>query len=216
MNGRPPVDQVMVRRVGGWTLLDVAAWRALPPAECVSLVQQKAVRFLAAGVLVEEGEALRSLDDGLAGLVTAPLLPVGTQVVTWPSPGVAPTSCQYVRLVVEGPRWEVFRRDPAGDVAPLAEVRGGWHPSAYDLQSPAGLSRLVRDLVGDCLGLRDVDEAVGGRALEYFARVTFPEHLGNRAWRTDGDRLRGLLTANPFLVIVPGGASQHAAPVDLR
>ena len=206
MTEQRPIDQVMVRRLGGWNLISLAAWSELGADERVSLLQQGAVRFLADGEVVPRQEALAALGvdrPATAGRVP-PSFAAGARLLSWPRPGQCVSNAIYARIVVDGPRWEVFRRDERGQVIPLAEARGWGDHDPYDLRSDHGLMRLAHDLIGDCLGLgTEILEYVGQLAVAHFAGVTIPAELGDGRWHVTGEQLRKLLAVNPYLIFTP-------------
>ena len=198
MAGQVQVDQVMIRKVGGWNMTSLDAWLALSSSEQMSLVAQEAVHFLAGGEMLDTSATLQALGSSAAdALPAAAPEPV---VVTWPPATGAPPLCTYSRMVVAGPRWEVVRADDGtAPVSFQAHIgRDDFEP--YDLDTPAGARNLGNDLIGDALGYgREPAAVLGNSAVEHFVETVFNAKLGNRAWQITNRQLRGLLDENPFV-----------------
>lgn len=192
------VDQVMIRKVGGWNMVTLEWWRGQSADEQTSLIQQDAVHFFAEGEMLDTASVLRAL--GGAAAATVPEAPPEPTVVSWPPATGVPALCTYSRMVVPGPRWEVLRADDGGAPMPLQEVMGRDDFEPYDLDNPTGARNLGNDLLGDAFGAGlEPGALLGHPAIDHFIDKVFNAKLGNRAWQITNRQVRALLEDNPFV-----------------
>lgn len=198
MAGNVHVDQVMIRKVGGWNMVTLEWWQGQSADEQTSLVNQDAVHFFADGEMLDTGSVLRALGGAAAAAV--PEAPPEPTVVSWPPATGVPALCTYSRMVVPGPRWEVLRADDGTAPVPLQETMGRDDFEPYDLDNPLGARTLGNDLLGDAFGA-GIEPAVllGYPAIDHFVDKVFNAKLGNRAWQITNRQVRALLEDNPFV-----------------
>lgn len=199
----PPIDQVIVRKTGGYNLKSVSWWKGLTPSEQMDLIAEEGVQFFAAGLEIDADIATAQLlpDGANRGAQSAPSAAVE---MAWPPNGLRPTAATYIRTVVEGPRWLVNKRTQDGEVE-LYTVRGRSSSAVYDLTKPLGIQLLSDDLLLDALGFDETHRHIAQehrQAFDYFRENVFAAHLGDRKWETSDQKVRSTLASNPYLRLV--------------
>ncbi|MEL6893497.1 MAG: hypothetical protein AAFP84_18035 [Actinomycetota bacterium] len=194
------VDQIIVRKVGGYNMESVAWWVSQSPGERQRLLADRVVQFFGNGQEIDPALAAASLEVVVEPDLASSEPSIATLV--FPQIGREPVNTVYERTVVTGPRWEIHRRTAAG-VELLTAARGwGDVEDPYDLNTPAGNRNLAGDLLADSLGYDRsyVDEIRD--AIEHFAVHVLQRQLGNRVWQVTAESIRGTVTENPFLKLV--------------
>ncbi len=194
------IDQVMVRKVGGWNMVSVAWWIERSEQERQSFIEQDAVQFFATGVpvSVEAAQAAFGLDSSpVEAAIETPeiraqeIAPVKSVMVV------------YKRQVIPGPIWLVERFDSTSGGHPLEVIRGRNEPDAYNLDSVRGSACLSADLMADSLGFEeDPTQIFDRQALDYFRLHHFEEKLGPRPWEVSSMQIKEWLQENPHLQLV--------------
>ncbi len=202
-NTIPPIDQVIIRKTGGYNLKSVAWWKGLNPSEQMELIAESAVQFFAAGLEIDADIATTQL---LADGPRQPMQAASSAAIemAWPPNGILPTPATYIRTVVEGPRWLVNKRTPEGEVE-LYTVRGRSSGAVYDLSKPLGLQLLSDDLLLDALGFDETHRHIAQehrQAFDHFRDHVFAAHLGDRKWETSDQKVRSTLASNPHLRLI--------------
>ncbi len=193
------IDQVMIRKVGGWNMVTLDWWLGQSDAEQTSLISQDGVHFFADGEMLDTAATLKELGGAAAAAVPEPARPEPT-VVSWPPATGVPALCTYSRMVVAGPRWEVLRADDGAAPVPFQQFMGRDEFEPYDLDTPLGARNLGNDMLGDAFGVgREPAELLGYPAIDHFADKVFNTKLGNRAWQITNRQLRALMEDNPFV-----------------
>lgn len=187
------IDQILVRRVGGWVLVSPDDWLALGPGDQAELLAQNAVQFFAAGAPVDPEVAVPALAPAEAVVDTGPP-PVELVAVDT-------VAAVYLRTVIEGPAYEIRREDRDGSVL-FHRHRG--RPDEYDLGEETGTDLLATDLIADALGIGD-DPDLGEPAVRHFVNRFYRAQMGNRVWSVDAKEIRENLRSNPHLVIITTG-----------
>ena len=187
------VDQILIRRVGGWVLVSNDEWLALSADEQASLLTQDAVQFISAGAIVPPEVALPVL--GTAGVAERP--PEPARLVELSS--VRRVAAVYRRAVIAGPSFQI-QRTGGGEMAPLHEVRN--RPADYALDSDDGVAALAADLIADSFGIADNLE-LSAAALKAFKAEIFDVRLGDRVWSIEASEIRDHIDTNPHVVVAP-------------
>ena len=203
MNSLPDIDQVIVRKTGGYNLKSVEWWTSLRPSEQMALISESSVQFFASGMEVDSDVAMKQLAPDVAASIAAPSTEKAT-TMSWPPAGFKPAPATYSRLVVEGPRWIVNKRTDAGTVE-LFSVRGRTNALVYDLKKPLGVQLLSDDLLLDALGYDETNRHIvqeHQQAFQYFREQVFSVHLGDRQWETTDAKIRSTISSNPYLDLV--------------
>ena len=196
------IDQVIVKKLGGYNLKTVKWWLGLPPLEQITLIEGGSIQFFASGVEIAPAAAAKQLSTNLLaepGAATG--FDTGPVRVSWSRRMSGLFHTTYRRQVVAGPRWEITRQAES-TVDELHVVRGYADPAAYDLTDPDGSRRLSDDLFADALGLSQESLPPLRAALDYFKRTFFDVELGNRPWETSAATVRYTAAASPHLELV--------------
>ncbi|MFK7918523.1 MAG: hypothetical protein AB8G14_10625 [Ilumatobacter sp.] len=195
------IDQVIVRKAGGYNLRTVDWWKGLSLPDRHDLLAKGDVQFFASGTEVPNEEAVTILDAGTSASTVRHDAPIAsTGPVEIPAFSAAPDAATYTRRVVAGPRWQVTRRDEHGEVE-LHTRYGHDDPSVYDLATSRGATQLSNDLLADALGAPVQLVAEHPEAFAHFQAAVFDLHLGNRPWEVVAGKIRGSLASNPHLRI---------------
>lgn len=196
------IDQVIVRKAGGYNLRTVDWWKGLSPNDRQSLMAKGDVQFFASGTEVPLAEAVSVLETGQSSSAVRDQAPVALSgPVEIAAFLTAPDTAVYTRRVVAGPRWLVTRRDENGEIE-LHTSHGHVDPSVYDLATTSGATQLSHDLLIDALGAPVGFAAQHPDAFAHFQATIFDLHLGNRPWEVVAGKIRGSLANNPHLSIV--------------
>ena len=187
------IDQIMVRRVGGWVLVTKADWLALGAEKQASLLSQEAVQFVSSGSLVEPEVALPLLDPPLAGAGESAQAGPPVELKAQGRPAVV-----YRRVVIEGPAYQI-QRERRGEVAVFHEHRSRLDDYALDRED--GIADLAADLLADSFDIDDEVE-LSAAALKVFVTSVFEVRLGDRVWSIDSSDLRNHVEDNPHLIVV--------------
>ena len=196
------IDQILIRRVGGWVLITPADWIRMTATEQAGLLDQHAVQFFAAGGPVDQAEAVAALEPAPQPAPPPPLIASRSDEETTELVAVRPARALYRRAVVDGPAYEIQREAASGEVAPLHVHRR--RQEEYDLHTATGPDLLAADLIADALGATEPAE-LGTRALRYFRSHFYETRLGNRVWSVDAGEIREHVNSNPHLRIVTTG-----------
>jgi hypothetical protein len=207
------INQVIVRKAGGYNLKSVSWWRGLSAAERENLLNKNDVQFFASGNELEARAAAAELDGAAASPVGIAVSRAANAissapVIEWPPLGMSPGFSKYTRRVVEGPRWLMTRTDDSGEFE-LHLLRGHEDSAVYSLNTPAGAQRLSNDLLLDAIGYPASLEAQHPHAFEHFKTNVFDQHLGNRPWEVTAAKLRATLESNPFLTLATSVTSDR-------
>jgi hypothetical protein len=207
------INQVIVRKAGGYNLKSVDWWKSLSHLEQETMLNKKDVQFFASGSELDPRTAAAELSGTAASSVgiavsRAANAASSAPVVEWPPLGMEPTTSKYTRRVVEGPRWLVTRTDDSGQVE-LHILRGHDDASVYDLARPSGALCLSNDLLLDAIGYPAGLEVQHPKAFEHFKSAVFDQHLGNRPWEVAAAKLRATFESNPYLKLVSPAASDR-------
>lgn len=201
------VDQIMIRKVGGWNMVRVSDWTSMPLAERDSLVADDAVQFFADGTVVETMEALASISPemGAAGDANEP----NAATASSEAPAVGDISelmaatlvtATYSRQVITGPAWQVTRAIEDQDEVPFSEVRNHPNDDVYDLSSPQGTLTLIADLMTDVFGhTGDSTTLISTQAAMHFDETYFSSSLGDRFWQVTAQDIRAQVAKNPYI-----------------
>jgi hypothetical protein len=207
------INQVIVRKAGGYNLKSVDWWKGLSPVEQEVLLSGGNVQFFASGSEVEARAAAAEISGTTSSSVGIAVGRVANAVATapvieWPPLGMAPTTSKYTRRVVEGPRWLVTRTDESGQLE-FHILRGHDDASVYDLARPTGAQQLSNDLILDAIGYPAGLEEQHPEAFQHFKNLVFDQHLGNRPWEVAAAKLRATFESNPYLKLVTPATSDH-------
>jgi len=202
MNNDLDIDQVIVRKAGGYNLQSTKWWAQLSSAERQDLLVRGDVQFFACGVEVDSAVAAASLDTAHTNVIAPkdPERSTAPTTIVVPAFLSQPDGATYVRRVVEGPLWLVTRRDASGETQ-LHELHGRGDASVYDLGTPSGGVDLSRDLLLDSLGAPDAFANAHAEAFAHFQQSVFDLHLSNRPWEVPAEKIRNTLADNPYLTI---------------
>ena len=110
------IDQVIVRKAGGYNLRTTSWWNELSASNRHEMIANGDVQFFAAGKEVPPAEAasiLEGASSATATRETTEVIPSGPVVI--PEFDAAPSTAVYTRRVIEGPRWLVTRSDENGE-----------------------------------------------------------------------------------------------------
>lgn len=196
------IDQVIVRKAGGYNLRTVDWWKGLSPNDRQSMMAKGDVQFFASGTEVAVADAVAVLEGGQSSSAIRDEAPMPSGgPIEIPAFITAPEAAVYTRRVVAGPRWQVTRRDEHGEVE-LHTLHGHADPAVYDLATASGATQLSNDLLIDALGAPAGFAAAHPEAFAHFQATIFDLHLGNRPWEVVAKKISGSLSSNPHLSIL--------------
>lgn len=191
------IDQILIKKVGGWVLISEKEWLNLKPTERNELIQGESVQFWSHGQQVNPARAAKDLDPSWSpmstGHVDEALLSVVEIVPTRMLPAL------YQRVSVSG-GYEVQRK--LADEAPraLAEIRV--RPAdAYNVKDPLGLSALAADLVCDAYGVAD-SSIISTELGVYLGNELSTKFFDGETWNLKAEVLRNFAEECPYINLV--------------
>ncbi len=201
-----PIDQIMVRKLGGWNLIYPADWVKMSLTERDALLADDAVQFFGDGAQIDTMEAIASLSPDMGAepqpeeKKPEPTVPENQIVELTPADLVTAT---YSRQVISGPAWQIQRANVDDIAVPFSKFRG--HPSddVYDLLTKEGTLTLIADLMTDVFGhTGDSRELIPLEAAQFFDDNFFSTSLGDRFWEVTAKDVRAQVAKNPYIKLL--------------
>ncbi len=188
------IDQILIKKVGGWVLITEKEWLNLKPSERGEFLEGDSVQFWSHGQQINPARAAKDLDPSWSPMATGR---IDESLLT--AVNIVPTRmlpALYQRISVAG-GYEVQRK--LADEVPRALAQIRVRPAdAYNLNDPHGLSALASDLICDAYGVAD-SSIISSELGVYLGNQLSAKFFDGETWNIKAEVLRTFSEECPYI-----------------